>query len=142
LKSFGQEAKKAGAKYRKGAYCLVERDGEVAIVKNDVGYFLLGGGHEMLESDRDCIVREAREEAGMGISILEFLERVEEYVYVKEWDILYLKDMFFYRGSLGEEIGGKTEDDHELMWVKPQFAIDNMYLKGQSYIIEKYASRS
>jgi 8-oxo-dGTP diphosphatase len=125
--------------YRPGAYAFIYESGLVAVVRNSLGYFLLGGGNEAGEDDEACLKREFIEETGFSVKVGEFLEEVEEYVHVPEWDKTYHKVMRFYRAGLGSHIGGKIEDDHELMWLSPDKAAGVMYLKGQAYIIEKYA---
>ena len=123
---------------RRGAYAILKKEGKAGIVKNDLGYFLIGGGHEGEESDESCLLRESMEETGYTIEVGEYLNEVVEYVYVPEWDKTYCKIMRIYRAVLLERIREKTEMDHELIWVDLDFALENMYLHAQRDMLKKY----
>lgn len=138
---FGHKPEKNHIIYRKGAYGIMCKDNLVALVMTPLGYFLLGGGHEVGESDEECLSREVREEIGYSVTIGDFFEEVQEFVHVEEWQKTYCKDMRIYSITLESIVKGKIEDDHELVWKPLGFAVSNMYLKGQAYVLEKYAKK-
>lgn len=135
---FGNKELSENAITRSGAYAILKTDNKAGIIKNDLGYFLIGGGHEEGETDRECLVREALEETGYNLEVGEYLEEISEYVYVPEWDKTFCKVMRVYKAQLMERVSEKTEKDHELIWVDLNFAIEKMYLKGQIEMLKKH----
>ncbi|BEP28598.1 NUDIX domain-containing protein [Helicovermis profundi] len=139
IRSFGIKENKYTYIERKGVYGLEYKDDKVFLVKSPLGYFALGGGIEPGESEEECLRREVIEEVGKFIEIGEFLEEVIEYVHVKGSEKSYKKIMKFYRIDLKENYDGKIEEDHELVELSVEDAINKMFLKGQAYVVKKYA---
>lgn len=140
IKKFGEIVSNREFEFRPGVYGICYREDKVLVVESPLGRFILGGGIEADESDEECLKRESREEIGHDIKIIRWLEDIIEFVEVKEWDKNYLKSMRFYLIELGENSFNQTEDDHVMNWLDIDDAVGSMYLKGQSYILDKYRS--
>lgn len=52
---------------RKGAYIIPIKGEEIGVVETPKGFFLLGGGIDSGETDKQCIIRECIEGAGSCI---------------------------------------------------------------------------
>ncbi len=82
---------------RRGAYAVIERDGEVAVVRRANGYLMLpGGGLEAGETVFEGLHREVWEECGFGVEVLESLGQADEDVTLADGRVL-LKRSAFYR---------------------------------------------
>lgn len=85
-KVFG--APQPGSDYwdRPSAYGIAfDGQGRAAVVYCErKGYFLLGGGMDPGETEEDCIRREALEEAGLAVTIVEKVCAGEEYTTTKD----------------------------------------------------------
>lgn len=140
ITKFGSPSCHIEAIVRPGIYGVCIKDGELLIVKSTLGGFIVGGGIEGFEDDEQCLKREAIEEIGHNIEVLNWLEDIIEYVYVKERNQSYIKAMRFYKINLLEFIKPPTEKDHNIMWIKESEIDDQMYLEGQAYILKKCIS--
>lgn len=138
MKKFGEVLENVNYVERCGVYGLPYINGKIGVVKSKLGYFALGGGVENGESDIECLRREVREEIGKDIVIGDFLEEVVNYVYVEKSNNGYKKVMKFFYIDLLDDIEGKIELDHELIFLDIDVALNKMYLEGQAYVIKKY----
>lgn len=138
IKKFGEIVHDREFEFRPGVYGICYKEDKVLIVESTLGRFILGGGVEDDESDEECLKREFCEEIGHGVNIVKWLEDIIEFVEVKEWGKNYMKSMRFYLIELGESTCLPTEEDHIMKWLDIDDAVSSMYLKGQSYILNKY----
>lgn len=132
-KIFGIENK---AEYftRKGAYILPYKDGKIAVAKTPKGYFLLGGGLEPGEEEKESIVRECLEEVGCNALVGEFLCSAEAF------DVHPRKGFFhpvqsYYLGEISEPVCEPIEKDHCLMWLDYEFLRGRMFSQIQNWAI-------
>ena len=57
-----------------GVGCIVVRDGQLLLVRNQRGFWSTPGGHlDFGESPEECAVRETKEETGVGATDLQFV---------------------------------------------------------------------
>lgn len=138
MKIFGVKDNEKKYIYRPGVYAIMVKNDRIATVKSSLGYFLIGGGLEADENPEDCLKREALEEVGHAIEILERLESVEEYVTVKFSGVSYLKHMTAFKAVMGKFVQLPIEIDHELVWLTKAEAIESLFLEGQRYFVEMY----
>lgn len=133
-KIFGQ---KEGAEYfdRQGAYIIPINDGRIAVAKTPKGYFLLGGGIDPDESYEACIKRECLEEIGYDVRIDEMVCSAETYTIHPAIGHFH-PIQTYYLGELLEKQRDALENDHQLVWLDFEYAIENMHSKMQSWAIE------
>lgn len=123
----------SGAVYllRPGGYPVVfNRAGEVAIVVTPTGCYLPGGGQEAGESPEEAAIREAHEECGLRIAVLEAIGTADELVYAAEEGAFFRKRCSFFLAELLACDGG-GEPDHRLEWMTP----------GQAAVVLRHASQ-
>ncbi len=122
---------------RPGAYAVIMKDGLFAIVKNPKSYFLLGGGIEENESPEEALHREVREEIGMGIRIDRKIGVAMQHIYVPEADIYVSKEGHFFHATLLKEVSENSEDNHELIWLTKEEALEKIFHESHRWAIEK-----
>lgn len=135
--TFGEKIE--GIKYidRIGVYEIVVSDeGKIATVKTPTGYFLPGGGIEDGENHSKCLEREFMEETGYEIEVGKYIGKASLF-HVSRTN-QYLHGIgHFYIVDLKYMTNNKTEDDHELLWLEAKECIKCLFLKHQSWAIEK-----
>lgn len=115
---------------------IILQNGKVAMVHSmKYNYYKFpGGGIEAGESQRDALMREVREEAGLLVlpdTIREYglVPRKQKSDQVQKYD-LFIQDNFYYTCEVAEAVTRQELDDYEqeerftLEWVDPQYAID------------------
>jgi len=122
---------------RPGAYGIIENnDNLIAIIKTKTGYFLPGGGIEENESPEECLKRECLEEIGAEISVSENFAIGNYFFYSTTIN----KDMesigYFFICQIEKFLDIKTEDDHELIWLSKESAIELLYLGNQKEAVK------
>ena len=143
---------------RPSSRCITIRDGKAAMVhsiKYDY-YKFPGGGIEPGETEKEAMIRETLEEAGLVV----ILESVKEYGYVHRiqksehlgYDC-FVQDNFYYLCEVEEEVCPQQLDDYEdeehftLEYVEPDKAIfinrtvdhgpkDQMMLEREARVLE------
>ena len=138
-KIFGEKIQNVVYKERPSIYGIIIRNGEIGVIhiNGKKGYFLPGGGKKEGETEIECLRREFIEETGFAINIGDYIDTVVEYSYCIQLNC-YLKVIAtFYFVDLGEKTKGKIEEDHNLVWVSPEIAINNMALTHHSWAIQK-----
>lgn len=119
---------------RPGAYGIAfDEQGRAAVVRNErKGCFLLGGGMEPGEDEAACIRREALEETGLAIAVLEKVCVGEEYA-------ADLRGKPFhpighvYLVELGEQAAQPVEADHILTWMPVEEFQETTFLRYQAW---------
>ena len=117
-KSFGSPQSEVKYLDRPSAYGIAfDGQGRAAVVHCEgKGYFLLGGGMEPGEAEEDCIRREALEEAGFAVTVLEKVCIGEEYTTTKDGRPFHPIG-HVYLIQLDEKISEPVEPDHALTWL-------------------------
>lgn len=128
---------------RPGAYVIVERDkdNKIAIVTNGIGYFFLGGGLELNETNEMALKRELVEEAGYTLKDIKFFDIVSTYIYSKEKGYMDI-DATIYIAKFDKKVAEPIEKDHKIIWVDPLEYKDKLYREYQRYILNEYVSKN
>ncbi len=119
---------------RKGAYLIPIRENKVAVVQTPKGYFLIGGGLENGETDRQCIIRECMEETGYTAVVGKRVCSAEKYAAhpVLGW---FHPMQTYYLGDLLCMGNTPTDTDHRLVWVAYEEIKDRMFSDMQGWAI-------
>jgi 8-oxo-dGTP diphosphatase len=136
VQTFGEKLAGIEYFYRPGSYGLIIRENSVGVVKSARSgkYFLVGGGHDPGESETAALRREAREEIGFEIEILEKIDAAIEYFYAEN-DCQYVaKECHFYRVRLLDKTRETTES--ELLWIDKN-RLGEMYHRSHQWIAER-----
>lgn len=136
MKEFGEKAAGAQYKRRAGSYAVIVENGRIGVLKaaGYADYFLIGGGIEAVESDRETLEREAREEIGFQIEVGEKAGEAIEYFYSEREKKYVAKECRFYRVRLLRETEEKGK--HELIWINRD-ELDRMHHESYRWIIEQ-----
>lgn len=127
-KVFGERVNGEAYVVREGAYGIVLNDeNKIAVVKNQFGYFLPGGGIEEGESYEECLVREFREETGYSIKINRFIGKSSKYYFSIAFNHYRHPIGFFYIVNLDKRLSDITEKDHELLWMNQNECTEFLY---------------
>lgn len=110
---------------------------KVAVIDTPRGYFLPGGGIEENEDHEACLKREFVEETGQKVELLQFVGDSDQVGFTPRTKRYLELQGSFYIARIIEEVGGKVEDDHELVWLAVDKAISNMHLEYQSYAVRE-----
>jgi 8-oxo-dGTP diphosphatase len=102
---------------RPSAYAILhDDDGRVAIVREDKGWFLPGGGIEAGESAERAVIREVREECGFTIEPGRVVASATEIVHSPAGHTGVDKDSVFVAAVI-VSVGTATEPGHEVAWL-------------------------
>ena len=112
-------------------------DENIALVRTGKGYFLPGGGIEGNETHAECLKRECTEEIGYNIKLGEYIGKASNYTLSFKTNEYLRVVGDFYRAQLLEANYLKVEEDHELVWLPPEEAIDKMYVEFQAWAIKR-----
>ncbi|TYS14147.1 NUDIX domain-containing protein [Rossellomorea vietnamensis] len=138
--TFGK--KEEGKEYilRPAVYCVMFNspgDKAAIIQTGDGKYFLPGGGIEGNESHEQCLKREALEEMGMDIKMVDFIGCANRYFYSTNECKYYLSEGYFYSCEFIKKFSKPIEEDHLLEWIKPCQAINKLFHEHQSWAINE-----
>ena len=115
---------------RPTAFGLVMQDGKLACVRVDRGqgsYFdLPGGAVDGVESEEQALIREFVEETGMTVRPLTRIGEAAQYFRKTDGVPLNNRGGFWTAEMTALDPERKIEDDHELVWLDPAFAIANL----------------
>lgn len=126
---------------REAVYGLIFNENkELAIIDIErFGFNLPGGKKENKENSIATLTREVEEEIGYTLKNIEFFDKIGAYYNVKVNDqIIYCEAKAeFYTALIGEKNDKEIEDDHELVWFRPEAIYERMVFDFQRYMIEK-----
>jgi len=123
---------------RPSAYCIIEnRQGEIAAALTPSGLILPGGGIEAGETPEETIVRESREECGLVVRPAGEVARATQFIYSPSERTYYEKPSVFLRALLEGETAA-VEEDHELLWLRPEAAAPRMYHESHGWVLGEY----
>ena len=136
IRQFGPFDAAADYVLRAGGYSVIARSGgQVAIVSTTHGFYLLGGGQEDGETAEQAAVREASEECGAQIRILDRIGIADELVFAADEGTHFRKRCTFFRAELlSDELTG-GEDDHSLVWMSADQAISMLRHESQKWAV-------
>lgn len=126
---------------RPGAYgiCFKRESDQtlLALVDTEVGFFLPGGGIEEGENHQTCLKREFIEETGYTIEIGAYIGSSSQSGFTPRSKKHICLEGNFYLVELKDHVGGQVEEDHQLVWIDVQKAIQIIHLEYQSYAISE-----
>ena len=123
---------------RPGVYAVIESNvKQIAIIETSKGYFLPGGGIDANETDTDALKREVLEELGYQVSVVAKLGETIEYFKAASEEKYYRIHSRFYKVHLGSKIGEGMEEDHQLVWLSPEEAVNLLIRQGQAWAVHR-----
>ncbi|MDQ0194582.1 NUDIX domain-containing protein [Paenibacillus wynnii] len=123
---------------RPGVYAVIEKENKIAVVKTKDRIFLPGGGIEGAESYQECLRRECSEELGCDIEVGYYIGNAAQYTFsFKDKQPLKIIGHFYFVTITGLN-NLKIEDDHELVWLSSDKAIQSMDVEFQAWAINEY----
>ena len=135
-------APEAGRTYRDrpAAFGIVERDGRIALVRvakpgHPPWLDLPGGALDPGEDAPAAVVREFGEEAGLKVSAGEAYARADQYFVNTDGEAYDNLGSFFTLRLEGEDEVLKIEDDHTLVWLPPQEAIEKLRHEAHAWAV-------
>ncbi|WP_438432701.1 NUDIX domain-containing protein [Gorillibacterium sp. sgz500922] len=135
---FGEKAAGVSYRDRPGVYAVIETEGKVAVITTRERVFLPGGGLEGEETHYDCLRRECAEELGCHIEVRDYIGKASQYaISFKNKEPLRLIG-HFYAAKITGTNALKIEEDHELVWISADEAVDRMYVEFQAWAIQEY----
>lgn len=135
LKQFGHRREGLEYKPRAGAYGILERGGLIACARigfSNYTYDLPGGAIDPGETPEQALVREFREETGLGVSVGAKVTEIQHY-FLHDDGTPYNNTCLFYEVVEEGAFGGKVEADHELVWLNPLQVIVNLKNEGYAW---------
>ena len=126
---FGQAPPGAPPPDRAAAFCVVEREGLIALVAvpwegRGIVVNLPGGGIDPGETAVQAAIRECGEEAGLVVALdPEPFVLADHYFLHHDQVVRNTRGSFFAGRVLTEDRDLKIEDDHELVWMEPHEAL-------------------
>lgn len=142
-KTFGCKKENVLYKERIGAYGIgFSADGKIPVAmthlyNGEKGYFLLGGGIENNENHRNCIIREALEEAGLSVIPNNLVCKGDYYHFIEQTKTDFHGIGYFYYMEIGEVISEPTELDHYLAWLTIDEIKEKLFLPHQIWAVEQ-----
>ena len=141
IKYVGSKEENIKYKKRPGAYAIIRRneDDKIAIV-TDGDFFFLGGGIENGETELDALRRELIEESGYTIKNINKLDEVGCFVYAEGKGYVEMIS-HVYVAEFDKKIAEPIEEDHTVIWVKPEDYVGKMFREWQEYILKQYIEK-
>ena len=136
IRQFGSLVSMATYVLRLGGYSVIGRpDGRIAVVETKGQFYLPGGGQEAGETPDDAAVREAMEECGLRIRIIQRLGIADELVYAVAEQTYFRKRCTFFRAELMVDKTAAGEPDCKLVWMVPHQAASLLRHESQRWAV-------
>ena len=130
---FGRPPAGAAVVMRPAAYAIVrDATGRVAVVEEDSGLFLPGGGREPGETPEDNVLREVREEVGCGLRILRRLGEAVQYCRAHDRGGWYETRAVFFAGAF---VGEPGTGGCALSWLAPDVARARLHHSSHAWAV-------
>jgi 8-oxo-dGTP diphosphatase len=145
LLQFGQPVSGLDYKDRPTAFGLVFHDGKLACVRVDRGgssyYDLPGGAVDGDETEEQALVREFVEETGMAVRPLERIAEAAQYFRRSTGEPLNNRGGFWIAEQLSLDPRAKVEADHELVWLHPHTAVNELRHDAHAWAVAAWLRR-
>lgn len=139
---FGTARPGLNYRHRHATFGLAERDGLLACVRVDRGeatyYDLPGGAVDGDESEQQALVREFGEEAGLVIQPQDRLTEAAQYFHKTDGEAINNSGGFWLVSIEGEKPELKCEDDHELVWLDPTYAMAHLRHEAHAWAVTRW----
>lgn len=145
MRQFGTA--RAGLVYRERptAFGLLVHQGRLACVRIDRGansYLdLPGGAREAGESEQEALVREFREETGLGVEPVTWLGEAAQFRLKGDGQAVNNQGGFWQVRLVDPTPSGQVETDHELVWMDPALALLSLRHEAHAWALGVYMSR-
>lgn len=123
---------------RIGAYgIIINSESQMAVVCTPSGYFLLGGGIEAGETHEECIKRECLEEAGLSVSVGDFICKGDGYFWSPNLKHYLHGIGYFYFAETLKQLDLQTEGGYKLAWLGIEDCCQNLFLEHQAWAVKQ-----
>jgi len=139
---FGTARPGLNYRHRHATFGLAIRDGLLACVRVDRGeatyYDLPGGAVDGDESEQQALVREYGEETGLIIQPTDRLTEASQYFRKTDGEAINNSGGYWEVSLTGFDAGLKCEDDHELVWLEPLFALAHLRHEAHAWAVTRW----
>ena len=137
-KTFGEKVEGIEYRVRVGIYGIaLNNEGEVAVIKTSIGYFLPGGGLEDGETHKECLEREFMEETGYAVDVDKYIGKSSLYHLSSTYGYLQGIGCFYLTRIKYKKENVRIDDDHHLQWVELSKCIKSLFLQHQAWAVSK-----
>jgi 8-oxo-dGTP pyrophosphatase MutT (NUDIX family) len=127
IREFGVLVPGADYVLRPGGYSVIYGvNDRIAVVSTRGSFYLPGGGRNAGKTAEDAAVREALEECGLRIRVVQRLGIADELAHAAGEHAHFRKRCTFFRAELADDIVGASEADHILIWLSAAEAITQL----------------
>ena len=130
---------------RPTAFGLVFQDGKLACVRVDRGagsyYDLPGGAIDGDETGEQALVREFVEETGMAVRPVARIAEAAQYFRKSDGTPVNNIGAFWIAEHLSLDPAAKVEDDHELVWLHPHTALNELRHDAHAWAVAVWLRR-
>ena len=128
---FGEHEPGVVYRDRHCAFGVAEREGRLALVRVQRAgvepYFdLPGGALDEGEDEAAALVREFGEETGLKVSPGPLITRADQFMTKSDGQKLNNRSGLYRARIVGEDPGLKIEEDHTLVWLPPEEALQRL----------------
>ncbi len=130
---------------RPTAFGLVFQDGKLACVRVDRGegsyYDLPGGAIDGDETGEQALIREFVEETGMAVRPFACIAEAAQYFRKSDGAPVNNVASFWIAEQLSLDPAAKVEDDHELVWLHPHTALNELRHDAHAWAVAVWLRR-
>lgn len=130
---------------RPTAFGLVFRDGRLACVRVERGeasYFdLPGGAIDGDESEEQALIREFLEETGMSVRPISRIAEAAQYFRRSTGEPFNNLGGFWTAEQVSLEPAAKVEADHQLVWLEPHRAVEQLRHDAHAWAVAAWLRR-
>lgn len=142
---FGEPDSTLDYKARPTAFGLVFHNGKLACVRVDRGegsyYDLPGGAIDGDETAEQALVREFVEETGMAVRPVSRIAEAAQYFRKSDGAPVNNIASFWVAERLSLDPSAKVEDDHELVWLHPHTALNELRHDAHAWAVAVWLRR-
>lgn len=142
---FGQPLPGLEYRDRPTAFGLVFHDGKLACVRVDRGagsyYDLPGGAVDGDETEEQALIREFVEETGMAVRPFDRIAEAAQYFRKSTGEPLNNRGGFWIAERLSIDPAAKVEADHELVWLHPHTALNELRHDAHAWAVAAWLRR-
>lgn len=142
---FGQPLPGLEYRDRPTAFGLVFHDGKLACVRVDRGagsyYDLPGGAVDGDETEEQALIREFVEETGMAVRPFDRIAEAAQYFRKSTGEPLNNRGGFWIAERLSIDPAAKVEADHELVWLHPHTALNELRHDAHAWAVAVWLRR-